>query len=279
MPDRLSPSQFQELRHFLEQASGIHVHEGKQFLFETRLGSFMRTENIVDYNDLIRRLHTSHDRSLGARVVDLMTTNETYWFRDRYPFRAFRDKVVPELAAEIRSGRRRSVRLWVAAASTGQEPYSLAMIWLEACRSDPSLSPEMFHIIAADISDRALAQARAGRYDRYAMARGLPRKYRRHYFHSVGRYWQIDSEVKALVEFRKFNLQDPFTSLGKFDIIFCRNVLIYFQEAFKRNLFERFRALLNPPALLFLGASESARLYSRHYRLCTHEQCIYYQAT
>ncbi len=278
MRQHLSQNEFQELRNFLERASGIHIHDGKQFLFESRLGPFLRNENIENYAELLKKLRSHNDNSLAMRVVDLMTTNETLWFRDRYPFRTFRDKVIPDLAEEIKSGKRRKVRLWVAASSTGQEPYSLAMIWLESCLNYNCLHPDMFSILATDISDQALAKARSGRFDRYAMARGLPGKYRRKYFRPLGRHWQIDDEARALIEFRKFNLQDSMTSLGKFDIIFCRNVLIYFQDDFKRFLFQGFHELLSPPGLLFLGASESARLYSRKFRLRTHERCIYYEA-
>jgi chemotaxis protein methyltransferase CheR len=183
------------------------------------------------------------------------------------------------MADEIAQGRRSRIRIWSAACSTGQEPYSIAMTIQEFARRRSVVPLEHVEILATDISPSALFIAMAGRYDRMAMARGLPDDLRGRYFDQAGQAWALKERTRKMVTFRKFNLQENFGLLGRFDIIFCRNVAIYFSEGFKRDLFRRFAALLRPNGCLVLGASESLAAYNTgDYQMVLDDKGVYYRA-
>jgi chemotaxis protein methyltransferase CheR len=206
-----------------------------------------------------------------------MTTNETLWFRDSHPFATYEDELLPRYAAQARERGRTSVRIWSAACSTGQEPYSIAMISLDAMRSNSSLKSMRFEILASDISTNALRLAKLGRYDSIAINRGLPQEYRNRYFAQEGRVWSIAPEVREMVTLKKINLSDSFAAPGSFDIIMCRNVAIYFSDELKHDLFHRLAGSLHPDGVLFLGASESLANYSSAFNMQTGGSGVYYQ--
>jgi chemotaxis protein methyltransferase CheR len=181
------------------------------------------------------------------------------------------------LAGEVRSGTRSAVRIWSAACSTGQEPYSIAISALEHYRRNRRLPPERLEIIATDVSPTVLFLARAGRYDQLAISRGLSPELRDRYFVPDGKVWKIQDEVKRMVSFKKLNLQESFMSLGRMDIIFCRNVLIYFSDEFKRDVLSRMARSLNSPGYLFVGASESLINYTQDFEMLQHERALYYR--
>lgn len=273
----ISPQEFSTLRTLLADMCGILVAKNKAYLIETRLASLVLKSGCASFSEFHQKLKYVADPKLRDQVIDLMTTNETLWFRDRHPFAILKDVLLPEYARQGRENGRTSLRIWSAACSTGQEPYSIAMTILEATRTSPDLKKLRYEILASDISTSALRLAKIGRYDSLAISRGLPPEYRDRYFKPDGRIWTITPEVQQMVTLKKINLQDSFASQGRFDIILCRNVAIYFSDTFKRDLFNRISKSLNPEGIFFLGASESLASYCSAFDMRTGATGIYYQ--
>ncbi|MEC6795979.1 protein-glutamate O-methyltransferase [Photobacterium sp. S4TG1] len=238
--------------HFLETQCGIVLGDSKQYLVRSRLSPLIKRFGLLSLSDLLQGALKGRNRELRVAVIDAMTTNETLWFRDSYPFTVLADKILPELAAN-----RRPLKIWSAASSSGQEPYSMAMTILEQQVKRPGLLPSI-QITATDISQTMLDMCREGVYDNLALSRGLSVERRRLFFEShISGGMQVNQRVKQLVNFRTQNLKDSYVLLGKFDVIFCRNVLIYFSPATKVKVLNQLAASLNPGGYLFLGASES----------------------
>ena len=253
----LDAHEFRLLREYIREECGITLGPDKQYLVESRLGGLLDELDCRSFADLHRRAVEDTTRRVRDRIVDAMTTNETLWFRDGEPFRVLRERLFPRWSEEVRAGRRERIRIWCAACSTGQEPYSIAITWLEYCRQNPDAPREALAILGTDISETALAQAQEGLYNGVEMERGLEPAIRERWFTREGRNWRIRDEVRAYVTWRRFNLQDGFAPLGTFTSVFLRYVAIYFDADFKRDLFRRIAAVLEPGGVLFLGASES----------------------
>ncbi len=273
----ITNNEFNLLRKYIEQHCGISVGDEKVYLVESRLSGLMVQNGCATFEEFYRK--TLADPTLGLRdkIVDAMTTNETLWFRDTSPYRIFEEVVLRQMSNEIQQGKRKKIRIWCAACSTGQEPYSLAMTIHEFARKYSVLPMEYVEIISTDISPSALFLAIAGRYDKLSMSRGMTPDIQNRYFDQAGSIWVLKDKIKKMVTFKKFNLQENFINLGRFDIIFCRNVAIYFSDNFKRDLFKRMAQLLRPEGFLFLGASESISGYSTEYQILTHEKGMYYR--
>ncbi|MCY0965910.1 CheR family methyltransferase [Parathalassolituus penaei] len=248
---KITAEEYNRFRDMLERSSGITLGEGKEYLVSSRLRRMMDQNALRTISDLLRTVETN--RKLQEEVIDAMTTNETLWFRDEHPYRIFRERLLPEMAAT-----RRPLRIWSAACSTGQEPYSLSIEIEEYRKRNMGSLMSGERILATDISPSSLAIAREGTYQQLAIRRGMSDQHLKSYFHQLDSdRWQIDQKIKARVEFRSQNLQQNFSGLGKFDIIFCRNVLIYFSADLKYDILKRMHACLNPKGYLLLGASES----------------------
>jgi chemotaxis protein methyltransferase CheR len=275
--NQLTETEFKQLRDYIEKSCGIALGDEKAYLVENRLVGLLAQCGCATFGDLY--LKAKSDPSLGLRdkIVDAMTTNETSWFRDLYPYEILERTMFKKFADEIAAGKRRSIRIWCAAASTGQEPYSVSMILQEFGRKTSVLPVSCTEIVATDISPSVIFLALAGRYDTIAMSRGMPLDIRDRYFTNSGRTWVLTDKIRKMVTFKKLNLQDDFSPLGRFDIVFCRNVMIYFSDAFKRQLFTRIGSVLNPGGYLFLGASESVSNYTDKFALVTENRHIYYQ--
>lgn len=273
----ISADEFQQLREYIETICGIAVGADKSYLIESRLSSLVEESGCDSFGSFYQKVRLGNDAALRDRIVDLMTTNETLWFRDTHPFTIFKEVLLPQFSQEIKEGKRFKVRIWSAASSTGQEPYSLAMIILEAMAAQPHLQKHHFEILATDISSTALRMASLARYDRIAISRGLPETYRARFFKDEGRVWSLTDDVKNMVRLKRFNLQDSPAAFGRFDIILCRNVAIYFSDDFKRALFGRLARALNPGGCLFLGAAESLSAYSSAFEMQEHNRGIYYR--
>lgn len=243
---------FEYLRAYLKQRSGLALSSEKRYLVESRLAPVCRRFNFATLRDLIGSLKITHDGAIERAVVEAMTTNETFFFRDRLPFDLFRDVVLPEALA--RNAARRRLRIWCAAASTGQEPYSIAMLLQEAA---PRLSGWQVDLVATDISSEVIERAKLGLYSQFEVQRGLPVQWLLKYFTQIGEQWQISASLRSMVEFRQFNLLHGFEGLGSFDVIFCRNVLIYFDAPTKSEILGRFANSLAPGGALMLGAAET----------------------
>ena len=273
----LSDTEFKQLRDYIEKSCGIALGDEKAYLIENRLVGLLTEVGCASFGELYRKAVSEPRFGLRDKIVDAMTTNETSWFRDVYPFDIFENTLLKKYTQQIVSGSRNKIRIWCAASSTGQEPYSLAMTLQEYSRKVSVQPLPCTEIVATDISPSVLFLAIAGRYDQLSMSRGMPLELRDRYFTSDGKYWQLQEIVRKMVAFKKLNLQESFASLGKFDIVFCRNVLIYFSDSFKRTLFSRFAETLNPGGILFLGASESISSYTDRFTLMNQGKHLYYQ--
>jgi chemotaxis protein methyltransferase CheR len=274
---KISPEEFPLLRDAIEQISGIRVGDGKAYLIESRLGKVLAEHGCDSFRAFHMLLKTRMDANLKSQVINAMSTQETLWFRDTHPFRIFSERLMPLYQEELKSNRRMRVRIWSAASSTGQEAYSLAMLIRDAHRTNPAVRPEKYEIVGTDIASSAVAAAESGQYDRIAMGRGLDPEHRRQYFVDDGRYCRISDDIKRMVTFRQFNLQDGFAGLGRFDVVLCRNVAIYFSDTFKRELYTKIHGVLAPGGCLFLGSSESISAYSTDYELLDYKGGIYYR--
>lgn len=260
----LSQSEYQDFRKFLEHQCGIVLGDNKLYLVKSRLSPLMARFNIDSLSQLVKKSMQISERALRAAVIDAMTTNETLWFRDTYPFQILVDRVLPEYKDS-----HAPVKIWSAACSSGQEPYSIAMTYLEYKARNPGALKGGIRIIGTDISNKVLEQSAQAEYDSLAIARGLSAERQKKFFTETAKpgAMKVKDEVKQLVQFRHLNLLDSYSLLGKFDIIFCRNALIYFSADVKRKIIAQFRQSLNPGGYLFLGASESISGLSEQFEM------------
>ncbi|MCW8334912.1 protein-glutamate O-methyltransferase [Vibrio paucivorans] len=248
----ISDQEYRDFSRFLESQCGIVLGDSKQYLVRSRLSPLVTKFKVGSLSDLLRDVVTGRNRELRVAAVDAMTTNETLWFRDTYPFQVLSEKLLPEIAAN-----KRPIKIWSAASSSGQEPYSMAMTVLETQQRKPGMLPNV-SITATDISASMLDMCRAGIYDNLALGRGLSPERRRTFFEDAGDgRMKVKDNVKRLVNFRPQNLMESYALLGKFDIVFCRNVLIYFSPDMKSQVLNQIANSLNPGGYLLLGASES----------------------
>ncbi len=259
----LTPSEYQEFRRFLQEACGIQLGEGKEYLVSSRLGNLMRHYAIASIGDLVTQARTGRNPRLRTGIIDAMTTNETFWFRDNSHFEMLKEKVLPELADRT-AGR---VRVWSAACSSGQEPYNISMAVDEFQRANPGRLKGILEIVATDISPSMLEEARRGVYCGLSASRGLSNEQQERYFTVKEECLEVRPEIKRRVAFREFNLTKGYELLGRFDVIFCRNVLIYFSHEQKADILERMARILNPGGYLFLGSTESLSAHTDRFEM------------
>lgn len=254
---------------FLEEATGILLGEKKEYLVISRLKGLMIETRINSFAELIEK--ANNNPKLRETIIDAMTTNETSWYRDEKVFECLEKKIFPELE---KTGRN-DFHVWSAACSTGQEPYSISM-----CAQDfltlrrPNIEVE---IVGTDICKKVLDKAIAAYYEELVTSRGLPADKKEKYFSQTGKFWEITEQIKNRVSFRIVNLKRDFTTLGTFDVIFCRNVLIYFSSELKKDVIERLTRQLKPGGYLFLGGSESMPDYTDKFVMHKYESIVYYQ--
>ncbi|MBK1734831.1 chemotaxis protein [Halorhodospira abdelmalekii] len=246
---------------FLERACGIVLGDNKQYLVASRLTPVLQAEGIPDLGDLVRALERRPTADLKGRVIEAMTTNETQWFRDAYPFEVLRKHLLPEMEKQ---GARR-LRIWSAACSSGQEAYSISMTIEEYRAAGGRLDAE---IVGTDISPAMIEQARAARYTANVASRGLASERQQRFFDAVGENtWQVKAEIRRRVSFRVHNLLESYAGLGRFDLVYCRNVLIYFGWDSRRDIVERIAQATKPGGYLIVGASESLSRHSEAFEL------------
>jgi chemotaxis protein methyltransferase CheR len=248
----VTPLDYDFLRKLVRERSGLVLSADKQYLVESRLLPVARKAGLASLSDLVQRLKGMNAQGLAVEVVEAMMTNESFFFRDKLPFEHFRNTIMPSLMAA--RGAQRRVRIWCAAASTGQEPYSLAICLKEMA---PLVAGWRIDILATDLSNEVLEKAKAGIYSQFEVQRGLPIQLLVKYFTQVGETWQISPEIRAMVQYRPFNLLNEFASLGMFDVVFCRNVLIYFDQPTKIGVLERIARQVERDGYLLLGAAET----------------------
>lgn len=267
---------FNLFRDFLERTCGIVLGDNKQYLVASRLNRLLEQRGINGLGELMRRIQQQPHSGLREIVVDAMTTNETLWFRDIYPFEVLKNRLIPEFIAS-QPGQR--LRIWSAACSSGQEPYSLSMAIDEFERANPGQLRGGAQIVATEISSSMLSAAKSAQYDSLAIARGLSQDRLTRYFdEATPGQWTVKMPLRNRVEFRQLNLLDSYSILGKFDIVFCRNVLIYFSADVKKDILRRIHATLKPGGYLMLGASEALNGLPELYRMVQCSPGIIYQA-
>ena len=246
----LNPGQYAKISELLERHAGIRLGSGKEYLVVSRLGPLLRRFELDGFDTLITRIERGVDRGLLTQVIDAMTTNETFWFRDPAHYQILTRDVLPSLPGG-------HARIWSAAASTGQEAYSIAISIKGATLAGQLPATFAYEILGTDISTTALQQAESARYCGMSAARGLTPEQRQRYFMAEDDCIEVQPVYRKHVQFRSFNLLSGFEGLGRFDVIFCRNVLIYFSQERKRDILQRFRTSLKPGGCLFLGSTES----------------------
>ncbi len=257
------------LRKLLKERSGLILSDDKQYLVESRLLPLARKSGIGSLSELFARMKQGSD-SLVTDAVEAMTTNETFFFRDKIPFDHLKETVFPELL-KARAARK-SLRIWCAAASTGQEPYSIAMVLKDMSAQFAGWRVE---IVATDLSHEVLEKAKSGMYSQFEVQRGLPIQMLVNYFKQTGEVWQLNPDIRAMVQFRSLNLLQDFSSLGVFDVIFCRNVLIYFDQPTKAAVFRNLAKTAEPDGYLFLGAAETVVGLTDAFRPCQPRRGVY----
>jgi len=254
---QISKQEYEIFRDFLENACGIVLGENKHYLVTSRLTKLTQEFSYSDLGSMLIDLKKNSNSKLKERVVDAMTTNETMWFRDKYPFEMLHQIMYPELV----KGRSKPIRIWSAASSSGQESYSISMTTSEYQIKNPGALTTKVEIVATDISPSMLKLGKEAKYDKLSMNRGLTDERRKRFFKQQGEEWQANADIRQRVRFTELNLTANYTLLGKFDIIFCRNVLIYFSSELKTDILNRMAKTLNPKGFMLLGGSESPTGY------------------
>ena len=247
----MTPYDYDYLRKLLKERSGLTLSADKQYLVESRLLPVARKAGVEGLGGLVQKLKGAGAEPLIVQVVEAMTTNESFFFRDKIPFDHFRNSIMPAL---LKARSQQQIRIWCAAASTGQEPYSLAICLKEMAAA---VAGWRIEIVGTDLSTEVLEKAKAGIYSQFEVQRGLPIQMLVKYFTQVGEMWQVAPEVRAMVQYKPLNLLQSFSHLGTFDVVFCRNVLIYFDQETKIDVFSRIAKVTQPDGYLVLGAAET----------------------
>ena len=271
---KIKPDEIQLITKYIYEISGIHIEPSKSYLLETRLGRMLEDENCTTYTEFYHKAKSDRSKVLEAKILDGITTNETLFIRDSNPFELIKHKILPEVIDQHASKSVATpIRIWSAACSTGQEVYSIAIILNELLGN----TPVKFKLMGTDLSDAAIKQASYGSYNKFEIERGLPRERLQRYFKADGAKWKIKDQIRVMATFKKFNLMHPFMGMGKFDIIFCRNVAIYFTLEDRKKLFAKIADALEPDGYLIIGSTESLTGVCPRFVPKRHLKSIFYQ--
>ena len=268
----IAANEYDLFRRYLEDACGIVLGENKHYLVTSRLKRVTEEFSYPSLSEMMTTLVKGNDRQLREKVIDAMTTNETMWFRDVYPFEILKKDLLPELAKN-----KSPIKIWSAASSTGQEAYSISMATSEFQQSNPGKLTSNVEIVGTDISQTVVNQAKLGRYDELSVVRGLSPERRDKFFKHNEDQWAINQDIKQRTRFTELNLLNNYSLLGKFDIIFCRNVLIYFSSDMKKDILERMAQILKPGGTLILGGSESPTGYTKEFAMVRYADGVVYR--
>lgn len=274
---KITPDEVKLLSQYIYSISGIFLDDKKTYLIETRLKDLLEIERCNSYGELCYKAKSDPGRTIERKIIDAITTNETLFFRDSSPFEMFKYKIMPELI-DRRSGAAGvmpiPIRIWSAACSTGQEIYSLAIIIKELL---PNLKRYNIKLLGTDISDEAIAKASYGHYNKFEIDRGLDKEKMQRYFTQNSNSWKIRDDIRAMVMFQKINLMNPLMGIGRFDIVLCRNVAIYFNNEDRKKLFDRIAGVLEPDGYLIIGATESLTGVSQRFEPQRHLRSVFYK--
>ena len=275
---RIKPREFTEWSHYIQRICGVHLEPGKTYLIESRLAALLNEYACSSFGELYDKALKDGTRALENRIIDRITTNETLFFRDQSPFELLKHKILPDLLdRKMEMSMAKSVipiRIWSTACAMGQEVYSIAIILKELLGD---LTAYDITILGTDISRDAVARASRGVYNRVEIQRGLSEERLQRYFLTCGDEWKIIDEIRSMATFKKLNLLSPFTCLSAFDIIFCRNVAIYFARDNRRKLFERISKALDPQGYLIIGSTETLTDIMPEFEPKRHLRTVFYQ--
>jgi len=270
---KVTPKEYGDFRKYLQDACGILLGDGKEYLVESRLNTLINKYELSSLSELFNALYTGRIPQLKVAVIDAMTTNETFWFRDMAHFKILSEDIFSE--AESTMGK--SLRIWSAACSSGQEPYTISMEVQRYLSKNPGKLRGGVEIVATDISTHVLEEARRGVYNDMSISRGLSQEQKDRFFVKEGDDLAVHPDIKKRVRFQEINLSGRYDRLGKFDVIFCRNVLIYFSNDLKQDILSRMAKALKPGGYLFLGSTESLTQHSKHFKMVRCHGGIAYQ--
>lgn len=269
----IATSDFEAIRQLVYRRAGIVLEPGKEYLVESRMHPILRERSFDDFGQLVGALQGPGARALEDQIVEAMTTNETSFFRDFHPFEALREEILPPLLQRNASARK--LRIWCGACSSGQEPYSIGMVLKEHFGSQ--LADWRVQIVGTDISQQMLEKSTKAAYSELEINRGLPAKLMVKYFQRVGLQWQVKPELRELMEFRQLNLVQNWSGLGHFDVVFLRNVLIYFDADTKRRILAQLKTVLDPGSTLFLGGAETVINVADDFEICRLGRTVVYR--
>jgi len=268
----IAVNEYDTFRRYLEDACGIVLGENKHYLVTSRLKRVTEEFSFPSLSDMMSTLVKGNDRHLREKVIDAMTTNETMWFRDVYPFEILKKELFTEL-----SKNNAPIKIWSAASSTGQEAYSISMATSEFQQSNPGKLSSNVEIVGTDISKTVVNKAKLGTYDELSVIRGLSTERRDKFFSKKADEWVVNQDIMRRTRFTELNLLNSYSLLGKFDIIFCRNVLIYFSAEMKKDILERMADILKPGGTLILGGSESPTGYTKKFIMKRYPDGVVYR--
>ncbi len=274
---KISPEEFNIIARYIHDISGILLDTSKKYLLETRLSTVVQENGCSSYIELYKKAGHDRHKIIEKQIIDAISTNETLFFRDNGPFELLQHKILPELIDARKPASpliKTPIRIWSAAASTGQELYSIAIVLKELLGDTSKYNIKLF---GTDISDSAIKQASMGKYNKFEIERGLAKDKLKKYFTLSGSSWKVKDEIRAMANFRKINLLRPFQGLGKFDIVFCRNVAIYFSVEDRKKMFNKIADILEPDGYLIIGATESLTGICPRFRPKKHLRTIFYQ--
>jgi chemotaxis protein methyltransferase CheR len=277
---KITPSEFTTFTKYILEISGISLDAGKEYLLETRLSPLLAELGCNSFDQLYRIARSEAGKEVEKKIIDAISTNETYFFRDMTPFELLQYKIIPDLIDKRMKKKQTGafpipIRFWSAANSTGQELYSIAMVIKELFLDR---SKYQVTILGTDISDKAIAYASYGKYNKFEISRGLPKDKLSKYFNPVeNECWRVKDELRAMVSFKKMNLMKPFTGMGKFDIIFCRNVAIYFTQETRRELYKKIASVIEPDGYLIIGSTESLMNDTTIFKPQRYLRSVFYQ--
>lgn len=274
----LSNSEFLLFKKFIYDRCGINIEENKSYLIETRLAKLLIDSGLTSFTELYDILENNWDDSIATKVIDAVTTNETLWFRDGKPWEILENKFIPLYIDKLRKSEIDKVRIWSAASSTGQEIYSTVITIDNYLKKHGITDVKLndFEFFATDISTNVLEIAKKGFYDAISIKRGLSENYRDSYFKKEGYVWEIDEFVKKQVRFEQFNLQNSFMFIGKFDLIFCRYVLIYFSDELRKDIIKKMANTIKKDGGFIIGASEIYADIDEHFEKQVYNEGLYY---
>lgn len=275
---KISPNEITILAKYIQDICGIHLDPSKAYLLETRLKNIIEEAGCGSFHDLCTKAKADSSKVLERKIIDAITTNETLFFRDSSPFEVLQHKILPDLI-DSRSSKTSNLlptplKIWSAACSTGQEVYSISIVLKELL---PDRNKYNIKLLGTDISDAAISQASYGAYNKFEIERGLSRDKLQKYFTDNGESWKIKDEIRSMANFKKLNLMLPFSGLGKFDIVFCRNVAIYFTLEDRKKLFEQIAGLLEKDGYLIIGSTESLTGVCPQFEPKRYLRSIFYQ--